>query len=79
LIVTEQTRQVLIQGYRNELFLAEKLKKIFCHIDSESDRAIHNDMYEDLLVLIAGEYKGEPNRREQLLLEISKLIMSYMR
>ncbi|MCJ7728431.1 MAG: hypothetical protein MUO27_00890 [Sedimentisphaerales bacterium] len=70
--VNEQTRQVLIQGYRNELFLAAKLKRIFFRIESESDRAIHNDMYDDLLVLIAG-------KREELLLETAKLIMGYMR
>ena len=77
--VKEQTRQVLIQGYRNELFLAEKLKGIFCVIESVHDQAIHNDMYKDLLILVAGEYKGDPNRRDELLLEISKLITGYMR
>ena len=70
--VNEQTRQVLIQGYRNELFLAAKLRKIFFRIESESDRAIHNDMYDDLLILIAG-------KRDELLAEISKLITGYMR
>jgi len=70
--VNEQTRQVLIQGYRNELFLASKLKRIFFCIESEADKAIHNDMYDDLLILIAG-------KREELLKDISKLIMGYMR
>ena len=70
--VNEQTRQVLIQGYRNELFLAMKLKRMFFRIESESDRAIHNDMYDDLLIVRAG-------KREELLAEISKLIMGYMR
>ena len=70
--VNEQTRQVLIQGYRNELFLAEKLKRIFCGIESDVDKAIHNDFYDDLLILIAG-------KREELLKEIAKLIMGYMR
>ena len=70
--VNEQTRQVLIQGYRNELFLAAKLKRIFFCIESEADKAIHNDMYDDLLILIAG-------KREELLKDVSKVIMGYMR
>jgi len=49
-----------------------KLKRMFFRIESESDRAIHNDMYDDLLIVIAG-------KREELLQDISKLIMGYMR
>ena len=68
----KEYRKTLIQGYQNEIFLAEKLKRIFFKINNEEDMAIHNDFYEDLIVLIAG-------KRDELLKDIAKLITGYMR
>jgi len=67
-----QHRKILIQGYQNEVFLAEKLKRIFCGIRNEKDVAIHNDFYDDLILLIAG-------KRDDLLKDVAKLITGYMR
>ena len=72
MIVKEETRKVLIQGYQNEDFLAERLKRIFFHIKNDKDRVIHNDTYNDLIILIAG-------KRDELLKDIAKLIIGYMR
>ena len=68
----KEYRKKLIQGYQNEIFLAEKLKRLFFKIKNDEDMAIHNDFYEDLIVLIAG-------KRDELLKGIAKLITGYMR
>ena len=68
----KQHRNVLIQGYQNEVFLAERLKRLFFEIKNDEDKAIHNDMYNDLILLIGG-------KRDQLLKDIAKVITGYMR
>lgn len=49
--------QVISRGYANagDDFLAEKLKKIFCPINTEEDRYLHNEMIRDLMMLIGPE------------------------
>lgn len=68
----KEYRIKLIQGYQNEIFLAEKLKRIFFRIKNDEDKAIHNDFYDDLIVLIGGQ-------RDSLLKDIAKLLRGYMR
>ena len=68
----KQYRQTLIQGYQNEIFLAERLKRLFFRIKTDEDKAIHNDIYDDIVILIAG-------KRDELLADIAKVITGYMR
>jgi len=45
-------QQILISGYRNTAFLADKLRKIFSPIKSDADRALHNDMILDIQMMV---------------------------
>ncbi len=55
-------QQVLISGYDNTAFLAEKLRKVFSQIKSDADRALHNDMMIDIQTMI-GPHVEEFRRR----------------
>jgi len=54
--MTEQ--QILIKGYDNTDFLAEKLKKVFSQIKSDADKALHNDMMFDIQTIIGPHAEG---------------------
>jgi hypothetical protein len=33
-------------------FLAHNLKKVFCDIETEEDKALHNDMFRDIVAIV---------------------------
>lgn len=49
-------RQVLTKGYHDsgEDFLALKLKKVFSILKTPGDMQLHNDMVEDMIIIVGG-------------------------
>jgi len=55
-------QQILIKGYDDTAFLAEKLRKVFSQIKTDGDRALHNDMMLDVQMMV-GQHAEELRRR----------------
>jgi len=55
-------RELIIRGWTGNDpygFLAHKLKKVFCQIETEEDKALHNDMFRDIVAMVPdpGEFR----------------------
>lgn len=84
--VNDKYRQRLINAYRNAGpdFLALKLTRVFCRIESDKDRILHNDIIEDMDIILgakAGEFLKQVAeeiiyrpKQKNILLTIAKII-----
>ena len=66
-----KTKKVIIRGWNDagEIFLAEKLKKVFCLLDTPEDVALHNDMVEDVMIMVG----DKPNYFRRI---VARIILS---
>ena len=65
-------QQILISGYRNRFFLANKLKQIFWNLKTDDEKAEHNAMLRDVLIIVGTDAEEFRLRVADIIIEIAQ-------